>query len=83
MLQAGSYLMDFAGDGPIQTFDLRTCLQVHNSVAEEVERFFAYLLGVMPSLQHPVLIQLIPYLVELPHQFMVIFGYFNIVIPLR
>ena len=52
-------------------------------MAEQVERLFAYLLRIVPSLQHFVLVQCIPYAVKFPQQFMVVFGHLLLIVPFR
>ena len=81
MLQSAGYLVHFAHDRPIQPLNLGAGLQVHDAVAEQIERLFAYLLRIVPGFQHPVLVQCIPNAVKLPQEFVVVFGHLFIVVP--
>ena len=61
--------IDLAADAPVELLYLGAGVEVYDAVAEEVERLFANLLGVVPRLQHAALAQLVPDGIELLDQF--------------
>ena len=50
-------------------------------MTEQVERFFTDLLRIVPSFQHPILIQRVPNAIKFLYQFMVFLSHFFIIIP--
>ena len=64
VFQARCNLVNLTCNRPVHTFNLCTCLQIDNTVAEQVQRFFTNLLSIMPCLQHTALIQVIPNLIK-------------------
>ena len=83
MFQPTGYLIDFASNWPIKTFDLSTRFQVHNSMTEQIKCFFTYLLGIMPRLEHLILVQRIPDTIKFLYQFVCIRSNLFFIIPLR
>ena len=81
MLQAACNLVHLTHNRPVKTLNLRTCFQIHNSMTEQVERFFTNLLCIVPGFQHLILIQCIPNAIKFLHQFMVFLSYFFIIVP--
>ena len=81
MLQAACNLVHLTHYRPVKTLNLCTCFQIHNSMTEQVERFFTNLLCIVPGFQHLILIQCIPNAIKFLHQFMVFLGYFFIIVP--
>ena len=81
MLQAACNLIHLTHNRPVKTLNLCTCFQIHNSMTEQVERFFTNLLCIVPGFQHLILIQCIPNAIKFLHQFMVFLGYFFIIVP--
>ena len=55
-------------DAPVHRLDLRTCLQVDDTVTEEVEDLLTYLLGIVPVLEYIAWREVVPYLIEVFHQ---------------
>ncbi len=74
--------VDLPGDGKVELFHLCAGLQVEHAEAEEVERLFTDLLGIVPRFEHACLRERLPDVVEFLHQFMVIFLYIQFFGPL-
>ena len=74
------YLVAYA---PVHTLDLGPRLQVYHAVREQLECLFAYLLCVVPVLEHRARVEVVPYIVELLYQFVVALGRFKLLGHLR
>ncbi len=74
-------MVHLSGDGPEQTLNLGPRLEVEQSEAEQVEGFFANLLGVVPNLQRGTLVEFVPRVVEFLDEFVVVFLRLFIVVP--
>lgn len=81
MFQTTGNLIDLTSDRPVQTLDLRTGLQVHDSMTKQIQRLFPDLLRIMPSLQHLILVQCIPNGIQFLHQFMCIRSNLLFIVP--
>ena len=81
MLQPACNLVHLAHNRPVKTLNLCTCFQIHDSMTEQVERFFTDLLCIVPGFQHSILIQCVPNTIKFLHQFMVFLSYFLLIIP--
>ena len=80
MFQPRSNLADFARHRPIQAFDLGTGLQIDNTMTEQIQRFLAYLLRIVPGFQHTALVQLIPNLIQFMHKLVIRFAHLEVFI---
>ncbi|CCZ69498.1 uncharacterized protein BN759_01686 [Bacteroides sp. CAG:702] len=83
MLQPRSNLIDFTGHRPIHPLNLSTCLQIYNTMAEQVEALFTDLLCIMPRFQHPALVQVIPNIIQFVHQFVIVWAYLKFFVHRR
>ena len=81
MLQPACNLVHLTHNGPVKALNLCTCFQIHDSMTEQVERFFTDLLCIVPGFQHLILIQRVPDTIKFLHQFMVFLSYFFIIVP--
>ena len=60
MLLVVHYAVYLARYAPVEAFYLRSRLEVYDTVAEKVERLFAYLLRVVPVFKHGACRELVP-----------------------
>ena len=72
MLLVVCQLGHFMADGPVERLNLRTCLEVDDAVAEEVERLLANVLGIVPVLEKRARREVVPYLRQVMHEFVVL-----------
>ena len=79
MLQRFGEIVHLTAHAPVHALYLGPCLQADYAVREEVEGLIAYLLGVMPVLEHGARIEILPYLVQFLDQLMVLVRRFEIV----
>ena len=68
MLQVLGQRIDFMTNAPVHGFNLCTCLQIHDTVCEQVEHLFPDLLGIVPVFKHIAGREVIPDFVEVLHQ---------------
>ena len=73
MLHGVRQRVDFVSYSPVHTFHFGTGAEVEHTVSEEVEGFFADLLGIVPVLQHGSSGKVVPDVVEVFSQLMVAF----------
>ena len=83
MLQTRCNLVNLTCNRPVHTFNLCTCLQIDNTVTEQVQRFFTNLLGIMPCLQHTALIQVIPNLIKFLYELMIVCTHLKVFVHRR
>ena len=55
-------------NAPVHRLNLGTCLQIHDTMREEVKHFLTNLFGIVPVLQHITGGEVIPDLIEVLHQ---------------
>ncbi len=71
MLQCLGDGVDLVAYAPVHGLNLGARLQVDHAVGKEVETVLAYLVGVVPVLEHRLRVEVIPYLVEVLDQLVV------------
>ena len=69
---------DFVRDAPIEAFDVSTGFKVNDTVAEEVERFVADILCVVPVFEHGARGEFVPNLREVAHKLVVALGWLEV-----
>ena len=83
MLHVADKAVNVAGDGPEQFLDHRAGAQVDKSQRETVQRLVAYLQRVVPVLKQAGLVDFVPNLIHVAHQFIVFFAHrVNFLVPL-
>ena len=72
MLHVVGELANFVSNTPVQALYLCTSLQVEKPHTEEVEGFFADILGIVPVLEHGTLVNLVPNLRQVAYELVVL-----------
>ena len=68
MLEVFCQYVYLVADAPVHALYLGSCLEVNKSVGEEVETLLAYLLRIVPILEHRPLVEVVPDVVEVFHE---------------
>ena len=83
MLLMVSQLSHLTADSPIYRLNLRTSLEINDTMAKHIESLLAYLLSIVPVLQHRAARQLVPYLSQVMHQLMIVLARLEVLRHLR
>ena len=82
MLQVLCQGVDLMANAPVHGLDLGTCLQIHDTMREQVQHLLTYLLSIVPVLQHIAGRQVIPDIIQILHQLMTVLVGLEILIHL-